>query len=101
MRMNLFFDDISHFDRYYFYVLLFFCTYSTSLSLSPTLSLSLPLLPSPYRDESLRSKIPMDDEICDKLRVMVNLTDEFVAPIDGIDGLLGELNTFNLSKCMY
>ena len=43
----------------------------------------------------------MDDEICDKLRVMVNLTDEFVAPIDGIDGLLGELNTFNLSKCMY
>ena len=34
----------------------------------------------------------MDDEICDKLRVMVNLTDEFVAPIDGIDGLLGKEN---------
>ena len=71
------------------------------VALSHSLSLSLPLLPFPYRDESLRSKIPMDDEICDKLRVMVNLTDEFVAPIDGIDGLLGKLNTFNLSKCMY
>ena len=42
------------------------------------------------RDEATRSSEPMDQEICDKLRTMVNLTEEFQAPIDGIDGLLGE-----------
>ena len=42
------------------------------------------------RDESLRTKEPMNDEICDKLRTMINLTEEFQAPIDGIDGLLGD-----------
>ena len=31
----------------------------------------------------------MDPEICDKLRNMINLTENFQAPIDGIDGLLG------------
>lgn len=30
-------------------------------------------------------------EVCDKLRTMINLTDDFVAPIDGIDGLLGKV----------
>lgn len=41
------------------------------------------------RDESIRSKETMDPEICDKLRNMINLTENFQAPIDGIDGLLG------------
>lgn len=46
-----------------------------------------------YRDESLRNKEAMDDEICDKLRSMINLTEDFQAPIDGIDGLLGGWET--------
>ena len=39
----------------------------------------------------------MDDEICDKLRTMINLTEEFQAPIDGIDGLLGDDEKSNLT----
>ena len=37
----------------------------------------------------MRLKQTMDPEICDKLRSMINLTENFQAPIDGIDGLLG------------
>ena len=42
------------------------------------------------RDEAKRSQEAMDPEICDKLRSMINLTESFQAPIDGIDGLLGQ-----------
>ena len=38
----------------------------------------------------MRLKQTMDPEICDKLRNMINLTENFQAPIDGIDGLLGK-----------
>ena len=41
------------------------------------------------RDEAKRTQEPMDPEICDKLRSMINLTESFQAPKDGIDGLLG------------
>ena len=38
----------------------------------------------------MRLKQTMDPDICDKLRNMINLTENFQAPIDGIDGLLGK-----------
>ena len=47
------------------------------------------LFRSLLRDEAKRTQEPMDPEICDKLRSMINLTESFQAPIDGIDGLLG------------
>jgi len=33
-----------------------------------------------------------DTEVCDKLRDLVRLTEDFVAPVDGIDGLLGKVS---------
>lgn len=57
----------------------------------------------------MRLKQTMDPEICDKLRSMINLTENFQAPIDGIDGLLGtstpssfrEYSTVALCVCSY
>jgi hypothetical protein len=94
-------QSISGFLRHSCYLLLLYASsllLSSLLSRSPlpsTLSLQedkkrmISFFEASLRDEAKRTQEPMDSEICDKLRTMINLTESFQAPIDGIDGLLG------------
>ena len=45
------------------------------------------------KDRAIASNVPYDPELAEKLRDMINVTDNYIPPVGGIEGLLGNVNT--------